>query len=179
VTREISTRSFHIKPHRGVFFDAIYRHGRAENELIFELSLRRSNWTYRRMGPAVRIPSAPATSQCEPPLFGFASGLGPRTSRERPRGEISMGSLARETKRFPGIPWLKLAGAGSNEKPANRRSTFLPRGMAKGGAGAARKKLTRLGCLRLPCRHPLSARRPLWLAHRPSNSRRKKHGISA
>ena len=32
----------------------------------FELSLRRSNWTYRRMGPAVRIPSAPATSHCEP-----------------------------------------------------------------------------------------------------------------
>ena len=32
----------------------------------FELSLRRSNWTYRRMGPAVRIPSAPATRHCEP-----------------------------------------------------------------------------------------------------------------
>ncbi len=34
MTREISTRSFHIKPHREVFFDAIYRDGGAENELV-------------------------------------------------------------------------------------------------------------------------------------------------
>jgi hypothetical protein len=39
VTREISTRSFHIKPHREVFFDSIYRYGRAENELILNCLL--------------------------------------------------------------------------------------------------------------------------------------------
>ena len=33
MTREISTRSFQ-KTHREVFFDAIHRHGRVENELI-------------------------------------------------------------------------------------------------------------------------------------------------
>ena len=114
LTREISTRSFHIKPHREVFFDAIYRDGRAENELVLNLSLRRSNWTYRRMGPAVRIPSAPATRHCEPVC---AENEGVSTNDAAMRTAVA--SSGTDTKRMPPCA----IRAGSN---ATTRSTISP-----------------------------------------------------
>ncbi len=68
MTREISTRSFPKKPHREVFFDAIYRHCPAENELVLNCLSGGTTDTFSRMGPAVRIPFAPATRHCEPPV---------------------------------------------------------------------------------------------------------------
>ena len=65
VTREISTRSFQKTAQRSF----LRRHLSAlpcRKRAGFELSLRRNNYTFSRMGLAVRIPFAPATRHCEP-----------------------------------------------------------------------------------------------------------------
>src|SRR5215469_4273970 len=58
-------------------------HHRARFALAISLFQATTNWTFSRMRPAVRIPSPPATSQCEPPVLIILSL--PHATRVEPR----------------------------------------------------------------------------------------------